>query len=1005
MPDYLELRARVEATSPGLYRVFLSGPAGDASGVLQLPFADYEVENFVLRLSRGRSRVRRAASPETTLVRDFGSRLFQALFQGRLHAVYLASRSEANSARMGLRLSLDLTQVPELLNVPWEYLYDDPYFLSQSIWTPIVRYLDLPRSRRPVRVTLPLRILGMVSSPTDAIGLDTEREKANLESALQELMRDGRVEVEWVEDARLSVLLKVLQRAEAQSRPFHVFHYCGHGGYDSEKDEGFLLLEDELGRSDRVDGGRLATILHDTSLSLAVLNACEGGRNSSRDPFSGVACSLVEQEIPAVVAMQFEITDEAAIIFAENFYGALADGLPIDGAMAQSRKAIFADKNDVEWGTPVLFMRVSDGRIFDVQRVSVPPSPLAQAGSSPPTVIREDPAVRLSLVPAAISVRPGDEVSCEVRLKAQGMPASEFGLAVPGQAGEHGAVEPSTLRLDPGGSATANIRFRPARSPNTRPGRTPFVVLATSLEDPSVSAAAEGVLDIGTFADLAAELVPPTSQGRFGGKHSLRLVNGGNVPLSTNVSVTGASKELEVTVDPPILVAPPGAESRADVRVHAGRRAWLGSVRTHPFELSADTDILAPRIAKGEYRQVAIFPGWAPRAIMVVLPLVVLLLVVIFEFAPQDRRLTKPRALPHPINGVKVIGNQLVDSANHPLHLHGVNRMGTEYACVQGWGIFPPGPTVTAHDNEAVLDAMVAWNVNAVRVPMNEDCWFDSKPGFSLNARYTGLPYRNAIIDWVNQIVDRGMVAILDLEWSAPKNLLANLEPPLPMADRDNSPRFWTEVASQFKSKPNVMFSLFGAPNTDADKHLSDPWAVWLSGGTLTILGSDSKTISYESAGMQELVDAIRLVGAPNPIMLGGLSQAQDLSQLRAHLPRDPLNQLIASFHSYPGQPCAYADAVCMQDHIGAAMEGMPLIVDELGMAGCVSSGLDGFLSFLDHYGAGASYIAREWTTTNDEHDPAHAKCGDQKFDLTESDASPTPTLVGAIILRHYTHE
>ena len=47
MPDYLELRARVEATSPGLYRVFLSGPAGDASGVLQLPFADYEVENFV----------------------------------------------------------------------------------------------------------------------------------------------------------------------------------------------------------------------------------------------------------------------------------------------------------------------------------------------------------------------------------------------------------------------------------------------------------------------------------------------------------------------------------------------------------------------------------------------------------------------------------------------------------------------------------------------------------------------------------------------------------------------------------------------------------------------------------------------------------------------------------------------------------------------------------------------------------------------------------------------
>ncbi len=104
----------------------------------------------------------------------------------------------------------------------------------------------------------------------------------------------------------------------------------------------------------------------EVTLRLAILNACEGGRSSLQDPFSGVATSLIEREIPAVIGMQFEITDRAAIVFASEFYSALADGLPVDSSVAEARKAIYADRNDIEWGTPVLFMRVADGRLFDV---------------------------------------------------------------------------------------------------------------------------------------------------------------------------------------------------------------------------------------------------------------------------------------------------------------------------------------------------------------------------------------------------------------------------------------------------------------------------------------------------------------------------------------------------------------------------------------------------------------------------------------------------------------
>ena len=65
--------------------------------------------------------------------------------------------------------------------------------------------------------------------------------------------------------------------------------------------------------------------------------------------------------------MQFEISDEAAIVFASGFYQPLAAGLPVDASLAAARLAMLAERSDdIEWGTPVLFMRVPDGRIFDL---------------------------------------------------------------------------------------------------------------------------------------------------------------------------------------------------------------------------------------------------------------------------------------------------------------------------------------------------------------------------------------------------------------------------------------------------------------------------------------------------------------------------------------------------------------------------------------------------------------------------------------------------------------
>jgi hypothetical protein len=376
MHDYRELRVRFARDPAGGFTIFATGPTGEAAGRFEPPFSDLELENFVLRVSRTRQGVRRVDSPEMQHVSRFGGMMFDALFQGDVRDLYHESLSEARVQSKGLRITLALTEAPELMQLPWEYLYDAPNFLSISTWTPVVRYLDLPRARSPLEVEHPLRVLALVSSPTDAVVLDVENEKAKLEGALGRLIERNAVEITWLEAATLRELQRALRRG-----PYHVFHFIGHGGYDEGLDDGVLLLEDENQLGARVSGVQVGTMLADhTSLRLAVLNACEGARTSREDPFAGVACTLVQREIPAVVAMQFEITDRAAIIFAEELYTALADGYPVDAALAEARKAIYADRNDIEWGTPVLFMRVQDGRIFD----------LPAAGSNGGAVVDDD---------------------------------------------------------------------------------------------------------------------------------------------------------------------------------------------------------------------------------------------------------------------------------------------------------------------------------------------------------------------------------------------------------------------------------------------------------------------------------------------------------------------------------------------------------------------------------------------------------------------------------------
>ena len=359
---YLDFDILIERVGERYRARVLQSPAGQASAEFTLPFSDIEVENLMLRVGRNRRGVRRMESPELQAAKQFGGRLFDAVFAGEVRGALRSSVDTADREDAGLRVRLRLADAPELVDLPWEFLYNVSLnrFLTLSNKTPLVRYIELPETPRPLKIAPPLRVLVMISSPGDYETLDVELEWQKLNDAVRELSANNLVQLERLEAPTLSALRKKLRQGQ-----YHVLHFIGHGGFDAQSQDGVLILADEQGRGRRTGGQYLATVLTDhKSMRLVVLNACEGGRTSRTDPFAGVAQSLVQQGIPAVIAMQFEITDEASITFAHEFYSALADGYPVDAALSGARSAIFTDVNDLEWGTPVLYLRAPDGMIF-----------------------------------------------------------------------------------------------------------------------------------------------------------------------------------------------------------------------------------------------------------------------------------------------------------------------------------------------------------------------------------------------------------------------------------------------------------------------------------------------------------------------------------------------------------------------------------------------------------------------------------------------------------------
>ncbi|HZM75010.1 MAG TPA: cellulase family glycosylhydrolase [Candidatus Limnocylindrales bacterium] len=323
-----------------------------------------------------------------------------------------------------------------------------------------------------------------------------------------------------------------------------------------------------------------------------------------------------------------------------------------------------------------------------------------------------------------------------------------------------------------------------------------------------------------------------------------------------------------------------------------------------------------------------------------------------------------------PAPALRVSGNRLVTSSGTTYRLLGVNRASAEFACVQGKGMWD-SPT----PDQATVDAMKAWNIHAVRIPLNEDCWLGQ------SGTPSGVTYQQAVKAYVDLLVANGINPIVEMHWSrgaytgnasACADVAATCQKPMP---GELSRTFWSQMAAMFGGNNAVIFDLFNEPFPDAANNFSNPTAAWTclrDGGICTGIG-------FPVAGMQNLVNTIRGVGAANVIMVPGLRWTNDLSQWLAFRPTDPMNNIMASWHTYNFNACV--TVACWDAEIGTVAAQVPVTAGEIGQNTCAHDYIDQVMAWADAHGVG--YLAWTWNPWG---------CGQGNVLINDYSGSPTAT-------------
>ncbi|MBD0343361.1 MAG: CHASE2 domain-containing protein [Coleofasciculus sp. Co-bin14] len=357
----------------------------------------------------------------SNLLKTIGHSLYQALFpagseveRALLSALRLAESKNAQ-LHIQLRFAANSVKRSRLADYPWELMHDGQRFLShhQVTFSRYIAYDSVPPNLPPFEQINVLLVSSAACDPDQGLQQLYQQEQQAVLHGLENAKQAGHIRLYKLERATFARLRAYLTEHPGTEAP-HVLHFDGHGlfgkrcpneecctihkGIKAERcrvcntelpdSQGYLVFEDENGRPDYVSATRLGTLLQQTSFGdgsdqsrgvvLTVLSACQSGMAVIGDSvFNGTAQNLIGHRVPAVVAMQYSVSVQGAIQFAEQFYRSLGQKNSLAVAVNQGREAMGAEGN--QWYRPILYLRWRDnkgGQLFAVSgETALPASP------------------------------------------------------------------------------------------------------------------------------------------------------------------------------------------------------------------------------------------------------------------------------------------------------------------------------------------------------------------------------------------------------------------------------------------------------------------------------------------------------------------------------------------------------------------------------------------------------------------------------------------------------
>ena len=312
------------------------------------------------------------APTDDDLVR-YGTILFDTLFPREIRRLYDVARSRERAGHLNVIFT---SMIPWIADKPWEFAFDPDR--KTFLATQELHFVRNALTAMPVEVIPPkpgpLRILVAVAQPIGTAKLSSEQEEGVIRRGFQPLLEAGLVELDVLRATTPTALHRWLSATS-----YDVVHFIGHGGFDLDTGQGFLVFEDDKGAVFELTARNACEIFCQRGIRLVFLNACETGRGEAvgtskrkADFNRGIAPALVANGVPAVVANQFSVRDEAATEFSQHFYWALAQGATFGSAAREARIAVnYSTSHDtIDWAVPVVYARDPEGRICEYRTVS-----------------------------------------------------------------------------------------------------------------------------------------------------------------------------------------------------------------------------------------------------------------------------------------------------------------------------------------------------------------------------------------------------------------------------------------------------------------------------------------------------------------------------------------------------------------------------------------------------------------------------------------------------------